>query len=191
MVLECKEGAFNVIANWTWGKEYGLSPDEKDPLTLCRRQSTRDDEVACYFEFAMRLKPNIKGDLVKFNKLFLKDVDAELAKIMISSAAAGLMEDFITREDNSSFVYMCRKLPEGIKESCLKGVVLGFVAHGDPGKEYIKGAAFCALKIMTEEERERCYPELVSFLAGSYPEKELKTICEDFIPENYRSRCPS
>lgn len=191
-VRECREGAFNVIANWSGTNDFGLSPPgADDPFRLCRAQPKREWGRACYFEFSMRLNRVIKDDITVFYDRYVRDLgDEELGLLMIRTAAAAIMEDLIPRDDFAPVLSMCRGLPALYQRECLRGVILGFTAHGEPEREHVKASRFCSLRGLREDERQLCFNELVAILKSNYSSDVMKGICESYIDERYRAQCP-
>lgn len=191
-VRECHDGAFNVIADWAWTNEFGLSPlGADDPFRLCRAQPKRDWKRACYFEFSMRLNRVIKDDITVFYDRYVRDLeDEELGKLMMHTVAAAVMEDLIPNDDFQPVLFMCRDLPSNYQRDCLRGVVLGFIAHGEPEREYVKASRFCGLPVMHEDERQLCFNALVTLLTSTYSSDIVKGICRSSIDERYHAQCP-
>ncbi len=186
-IQKCLEGVFNVLTDWITSNSYGFSPDKSDYFDVCRKQPKRSYALACYFELSMRIGMYADEDLVKV-AAFIKNLDDEMAKLIIHSAAAALIEVRLNQDDLSKYITICYSLEERLRKECTKGLVLGLVAHGDPGDEYKRGLNFCASSKLLEKDKELCFNNLIIFLKSFYTKEKLNKVC-DLIDKKYRQMC--
>jgi plastocyanin len=186
---ECMQGAFNVITDWIWNNQYGLFPDEDDPLWLCRNQAGEEEESACYYELSMKLDIYSGGNIVDTYSRYVSDIGSEeISKTIIISAAAGIMQRAVVEDDHTHFIYECRSLPETFRKSCLIGIIGGFMAHGEPTREYIKSLSFCRLNELSPTEKETCYDTMLRTFKEVYRKEKVADLCKDIDP-NYQKYC--
>ena len=187
-VGECLQGAFNVIADWIFREEYGLAPVAGDPLWLCPKQRTREHKDACYYEMAMHLNSLVGDDLSKIVE-FTKDIkDDGIAQTVINVVAAGVTQTALSKGDYSEYILACHALPQRLRVWCVHGFAGGFMAHGEPEKEYIEALKFCGSSELLEDERHVCYENIIRTFKGSYPREKVERICAT-IDETYRISC--
>lgn len=177
-VRECLQGAFNVVADWTWRGEYGLVPPKKEnPLGFCEAGFSREHALACYYEMAMYLNTLFDDDLLQIAKVLEEVPDDEVDETIIDVVAAGLMVRGSTKEDYTEYIFACRNLPEHVRLRCIIGISGGFMAHGEPGREYVKAIKFCSLSELFEQERAVCFQNIIRTFKGSYPRHTVEQIC--------------
>ena len=187
-VRECFQGAFNVIADWIWRGEYGLSPDRKDPLGFCREQKREEHALSCYYEMAMHLHALVGDDIEKLSEFAESIENQEAAGWVMHVAAAGILERAVVEKDHSRFIFACRKVEERLYQDCLEGISGGLVAHGEPEQEYVKALNFCRSAQMTKAEKEICYRHTFNTMKGIYPQQKLKEVCL-LAEKKYRHFC--
>lgn len=186
---ECLQGAFNVITDWIWTEQFGLKPNDDDPMELCRIQEEREHELACYYELAMRLNPYTNEDVVEIYDRFVSEIgDDYIASLIITSVMAGKMQREVVKEDHTHLVLECRRLPKRVYQACLIGLTGGFVAHGEPGREYEKALNLCSAEVLTEEEKSICYGNTFRTFRGAYPQEKVEELCSQ-VNKEYRQYC--
>lgn len=185
---ECYEGIFNVMADWMNSQKYGLAMPT-NPLDFCRGQDARAHELACYYEYGMRIHDEAGNDLVKIAERFVNGIaDDEIARMVMGSAASTVIESTLERENHDDTIIACRSLASRLRESCLNGVLGGLVAHGEPGREHVKVLQFCASPVLVPDERNFCYRSAFGKFRQVYLPDELKRLCTA-IPSSYRQLC--
>ncbi len=187
--MECLQGAFNVISDWIYTDNYGLEPDPNDPMKLCRTQANYEETLACYYELSMKLNIYTKNGLLEFYNLYVKDIeDDEIADVIIGPLVAAVMQELISEDDHIPLLYECRSLPERVQVACLKGITGGFVAHGEPTKEYVKAITFCSSSVLTSDEKSICYWNIMRTFRGVYMDKVIEQICP-LLESEYQYLC--
>jgi len=188
-VLECHEGAFNVLLDWMDISQYGLSFDKKDPFALYENQVTREREYACYYESAMRVHGLAGNDIARVAELFIDDIqDDQMAGVAIGSAVATVIEAHLDQDSFVEYMLSCRNLEKRLRDSCTASVPYGVIYHGEPGKEYVKALALCRSPKLSDNEKAVCYQKLSSYMPVYWPEKK-EEICQAF-EEKYQGFCP-
>jgi len=188
--MECREGAFNVMANWMSEKKYGLKMNEEEPLQFCNDQKEKKVAYACFYEFGMRITNYAKDDLVKIARDYIKpSYDIEISKMIIDSAAASLLERHLSDTSYNYLVKECLQIPIIFKESCLSGLSGGFLAHGDPGQEYIKAIELCNSKELSESDKNICFNSLVHKFTMNYPKEKIDVVICPLLPARFQHYC--
>lgn len=187
--IECLQGAFNVISDWIFTNQYGLSPNPDDPMEFCREQENEEETLACYYELSMKLTPYITDGVLGFYNLYMKDIEDDMVVAeIINPLMAAMVQDVILSNEHLSLLYECRSLPERAQIPCLKGITGGFVAHGEPKKEYVKAIEFCSSSILTSPEKNICYWNIVRTFKGIYTEDVMDKVCLLLEPD-YQYYC--
>lgn len=182
----CWEGAFNAMTLNKGDGLYGLSLDTNDLTNFfedCQRQ-TEEYRRACYFEFMGYLPSVTNHNFKKAARMLLNENLSEEGEVyLIFKMMGDFMQDDIAKESQVENVANCRVLPEHLYVSCYRGIISGFIGHGDPEKAYVKGLAFCEDKILTDEERGLCYKHIVS---ATVPRNS--DVCKT-VPTVYQKLC--
>jgi hypothetical protein len=187
-IEQCKEGVFNVIADWMARGEYGLSYDDDDPLGPCRTLAQSHKE-ACYYELVMKMSVYENRSLAAIAKKFVEPIEEPyIAEIVIRSLSASFMQMDIALPSQTHLLLACRELSAFLQAPCLEGIISGFRSHGEPGNEYKKAVEFCSVSIMSKEERDVCFVHLVQNLWYLYSEDKVRTIC-DTLDTVYKPHC--
>lgn len=180
---ECYDGSFNAMQQYALHNEYKLSVDFDDLFKYCRIQKEQYHD-ACYYEFTGLIGGATQHDFKKAADMILKDISGKsFAPRTIMKLSADFFQDDIANEDYTKNVLDCRALPEGLRSSCFNGILLGFIAHGEPNRQYVKGLEFCQYSILTSEERDRCY----QWILGQTVKRD-SPVCQS-VEERYRQYC--
>ncbi|XKT74461.1 MAG: hypothetical protein ACJKTH_03840 [Patescibacteria group bacterium UBA2163] len=186
---ECYQGTFNVIGDWMWNNQFGLYYPEDKPLALCASFDDHEKKSACYYEVSMRLNPSVDNNIVRaYNKYISHIPDEAIAGMVLSSVAASALGQDILNNDFSRFVYECRQIPEFLQTDCMKGLSAAFMAAGEPENEYKKAIDFCNLDILSEEERDICYWNIVRTFEAVYLKDKMEKVCA-LIAAPYQKYC--
>ncbi len=179
----CYDGAFNAMQQNAYHKDYKLSVDPKDVYAECRKQEQKY-KISCYFEFTGLTSEFSGHDFKKAAGWLLKeDISREIKIDSISKMAADFMQDDIAKASQKKNLLDCRSLPEYLRTFCFNGVLVGFLAHGQPEQEYIKGLNFCKDPLLTAQEEQACY----SMIVGQTVKKATEAC--DSLPEKYKALC--
>lgn len=187
--VECLQGIFNVIGDWMWHFEFGLAFNREDPFSVCRAFASEEVSDACYYEISMRVAPLVGDTLVNVYHSYVASIpDDYIAGTVIHSVAAGVIGQHITETTFTSYIQECHRLPVRVQKECVKGLAGGFVAHGEPGVEYVKAIAFCKDAELTLEERDICNENIIRTFKGAYPKEKVAVVCKE-IELPYQKYC--
>jgi len=152
----CMDGVFNIVANWMAENKYTMSLNEKDPFWLCKTLLAPAKE-SCYYELIMVMTPYENRDLVAITNTYIVPIgEKHIEELVEFSLAAAFMQRDVALPTHEHLLMSCRKIPVYLKKSCIEGIVNGFKAHGEPGKEKEQALAFCENSELTLEERNIC-----------------------------------
>ena len=185
----CYDGVFNELQQDLYHSDFELSfaefLEKDDPFFYCRSQEDRHKE-SCYFEFIGLFGDIFADDIFAATKYVISEIkNPEDADTSIAKLAADFMQDDIVKDDYTRNVQACRMVPNYLFEHCFGGIVNGFVQHGEPEKQHVKGLAFCQSEILTEEERDICYASMMSFSKSTLSTESFLEVCE-LVNEKYK-----
>lgn len=186
----CWEGVFNEFQQNINSAIHGFSYDliNHDFFGICRAEEEKYKK-ACYFEFIGLIAQFTKRDFGKAAAMVLKDVsDHEDGAYLMVKMAADFMQDDIVHPTYDKNIVDCHALPSYLNTSCLDGLMVGFMAHGEPGQEYVKGLTFCRSVALTEAERTQCYQKFFSNFSVIYSSEKVARICES-VETPYQGYC--
>jgi hypothetical protein len=87
-------------------------------------------------------------------------------------------------------IEFCRRQVADDRLACIAGLSGGYIKYGEPGREYVKNLEFCALKELTEAERDTCYEYALPRMSTRYTPPDVEMICGQ-VPVEYREKyCP-
>lgn len=185
----CLTGVYTVLAGFAEKGEFGISLDSEDPFAFCRTQPYRYHK-ACYGEFAPKLDSLPGWNLAHLPKILEKIHDAKTERLVVWVVSSVMMARDILKDDHEAHVMGCRENFFGnLKNICLGGILLGFFAHGEPDKQYVKALHFCTADLLDDDERDFCYQELFHRIRQEYTPEKVKQVCET-MPVQYRASCP-
>ena len=186
---ECLQGTFNVVGDWMWTNQFGLRFPQEDSLSLCRTFDNPEAVTACYYELSMRINALMQDSIpATYNKYLAAIKDDATVDMIMGSVGASVVGANITKESFIPYLKECRLLPERVQVGCLKGLSAGFMAHGEPGQEYVKAIAFCGDTELTEPEKTLCYWNIIRTLRGSYTPEKMSVVCE-LVEPKYQNAC--
>ncbi len=189
-VVECYEGIFNVLADWMLFKRFDLKNNPENPLFVCIAQVNADYQRACYYEFGMRLPGYLPDSSLLVVDTFIEHIkDDEIAKMIIDGSAAGLVDNNPSLDKIISIALSCREISSRLQSSCLTGIVGGLMAHGSPGKEYIKAGDFCGSNVLNSNEKRVCYNNLLEKIYDMYTGSKKEEACEYIQAGNLTKEC--
>lgn len=183
-LTNCYDGIFNEISLDLFQSTYGLSFDDykilskNDPFYYCQLQEERLKE-SCYFEFSGIFWTVFDGDPVRSMQYALdntQDLKARGNKVVAKIAADQIQYD-IVKADHTRSIEACDIVPQFLKYECFKGILNGFVQHGDPMKLHIKGYAFCDEFEQAGNDTFDCYETFTQMLQWTYNKEQIKDAC--------------
>ena len=98
------------------------------------------------------------------------------ARIVAKISADRLQFD-IVKETHEQSIEACRVVPDYLFDACIRGILNGFIQHGEPGNLHEKGYAFCDEKQLTDIESLNCYKKFTEMLQWEYDDEQMKTAC--------------
>lgn len=184
-LIDCASGVFNGVANLYAAGQYSLKVNEQDPFWLCALQ---DEAVkkTCYAFMARTLFPLTGSDLNRAIDLATKTAPANYLGTVISNLTV-----LKPNPDNTSWqeiVNICRSVTQTAIKACLRGYAIGLLQSGQPGKEYQSPINFCKSDLLTLEERQMCFENILTQLKNYYPKDKLEPICQS-VDVSYRYLC--
>lgn len=184
-LVDCASGVFNGIANFYAAGQYGLKINQNDPFWLCTLQ---EDEVkkTCYAFMARTLFPLIGSDLNKAIDLATKTAPDNYLGTVISNLTV-----LKPNPDSASWqeiVSICRSVTQTAIKECLRGYAIGLLQSGQPGKEYQSPINFCNSELLTLEEKQMCFENILTQLKNYYSKDKLGPICQS-VDSSYRHLC--
>lgn len=180
---QCYDGAFNAMQQNALHGDYKLSVDRNDLFKICRVQKEQYKD-ACYYEFTGLIADMTNHDFKKAADLILKEINGkDFAPRIFLKLSADFFQTDITNTDYTKNVLDCRALPDNLISACFNGILLGFIAHGEPNRQYIKGLEFCKYSILDDKERESCY----QWILGQTVKKDTP-VCNS-VQDRYRKYC--
>ncbi len=187
----CWEGVYNEFQQEINFRQYGFSIDfiKDDFFWVCREQEVKYQK-ACYFEFVGLLAEFSSRDFAKATSMIIDEIsDLETAAYVMRKFSADFMQDDIVKPNYDDNVLACRRLPPSFYKPCFEGILIGFIAHGEPEKEYVKGLQFCRSQVLTKEDKDACYRTMVGqFRSYMYPEEKMLEVCRE-VEEEYKEYC--
>lgn len=178
---DCFDGVFNELVLDLFNGLYGL-PKERlrgaaDPFALCRFQA-EDLRSSCYFELVGTFEHLFGGDFSVAAAAVVTNVrDDAMARRATKKLAADFMQSDIVNDSYAGNVAACRSLHNGLAEPCIQGIQVGFLAHGEPEREYQKGLAFCDSPLLHDEEGDQCRTSMLSHFKQIYPPELFRKAC--------------
>ncbi|HET7713420.1 MAG TPA: cupredoxin domain-containing protein [Patescibacteria group bacterium] len=182
-LYRCASGAFNAIANFYIGSQYGLKPDLSDPLRLCKIQPEKYKE-SCFGNMNSYLISSTNQDLGEALK-FVTGLDGGQApKAVWYLAAIASAHNLLSFDLGKIKIALddCRAIPSSLQKSCLEGLTQGFLEHGTPSLEYLDVIKFCSLSELTAPEKDVCFNFALGGLQGWYDKDKVIRICREIDP---------
>ncbi len=186
-VKDCANGSFNAVVLFMEANKYGLSLNKEDPFWLCRNQQPIH-QYNCYYETSQKLDYIGNFDIPTIGKIISHIDDQSMAIVAAHTSIASLLQRDILGDDFAKYITGCHTFVGQLRLECIRGASGGFMAHGQPGLEYVKAIKFCQLPSLSDDERDVCYINIVRTFKGSYPKDKVVSICQG-IDERYRSYC--
>ncbi|MEK7505585.1 MAG: hypothetical protein AAB597_01675 [Patescibacteria group bacterium] len=187
-VEDCREGVFNVIADWMTGNEYGLRFDYEHPFDTCADTPIRA-AYACYYELGQKLEPVIKDNPLVAERLVAPIEDKGLRETAFGVMVAGMMQRKVPLGEEKKILDSCLKIgDQALFRVCILSLANGMMEHGSPGKEYQRVLFVCSDSRLEERGIGGfCYDTLALRLSRFYaPEKKLR-ICGLFPADRTES----
>ena len=183
----CVSGAYNGVANFFIGKQYGLSLDTGDPRALCSKQPEKYKE-ACYGELNS-IAGNLAGpDMGKAITYVLAIPDIQYRGRAVQYVSGMYALEYSAGNDIDAFAAACEAIPKDYRVDCHRGAIRGLYEHGAPGKEYVKVFAYCRVPRFGEKGSADCFKESLMQLSNWYGGAKFTEAC-NAAPEDVRQYC--
>lgn len=178
----CVSGAFNGIANFYIGEQYGLALDGKEPPSFCERQKDEYKE-SCYGNLNSVYIKMAGGDLARALEILLGLPESEFEPKSIEYLAAISVHEHLESGTEHNYLAACPTLTDPLRTRCVVGIAHGFLEHGNPGSEYQQALAVCADPSLRSSERDTCYTYVLGTLDSWYSSEKSAEICASVEPE--------
>lgn len=185
-LFRCASGAFNALEILSDSGKYNLSPDRRDPFSICREQPEKYKR-ACYTQFlvaAMLVAGNDFSQTARFIDTIEEDAYAKETLVGLSVERVRLRET-----DYGTTVEWCRALTKRFHLSCVTGFAEGFLKYGPPEAEYVRAIDFCGSNLLSEEERRLCFDRVLSILRNFTTVAKAREICLSVGPQYRYNNC--
>ncbi len=165
----CYDGVYNELHLDLFNDLYGLSFSEfmakDDPFWICHEQKEAHKR-ACYFEFVGIFWKIFEMDFHKAIQYVVNNIHGleERGPEVVEKIAGDWIQFDIVNDSFERNIEGCRSIPTFLMDACIKGIMNGFVQHGDPTNMHGKGIAFCNADYLSEEERGLCFDHLLGAL---------------------------
>jgi len=186
-IYRCASGVFNVLATYYGNPKVGLILNKDDPYLICHTQPTRSFKEACYDQMNSFILSLGQGDLseaAKFTKSIKED---DLASAAVHGLAGAYGQNQVSKIDYDDVVKECYNLKARLISSCLEGFLLGMIEGGKPEEEYIEAIKFCNSEYIKEDEKVKCFNNIVWNVRATNP-KKLLIVCSS-IGQKYQKNC--
>ena len=175
-ISECRQGVYNVIVDWMADEEYGLSYDRESPFAVCDTQPY-GRQKDCYYEMAQKLDSVSDFDPQKMVSIVEKAARVDLRPISISVGVAGIVQRN-PQGDQTDLLKACQRIDiTELRHKCIFGILGGLVEHAIPGSDYKNAINFCEAQLLAEDERQKCYKELLNKLKRFRTNEEVQKMC--------------
>jgi len=181
-LVDCSSGVFNGVANLYSSGQYGLITNKDDLFWICRKQDERIQKT-CYGFMARTLLKMTNSNLAQAIDLASRTAPTNYLENIIANIT--VLPSNVSEEE---LVNLCRSLDEKTEIACLKGYTISLLQSGQPGKEYRDPINFCESELLTPEERNMCFENILPQLKNYYPQDKLEEICNG-VDSQYRNLC--
>lgn len=172
-VGQCYEGAYNSLIVLDTAIS-GLSFESQDVIKFCDAEPL-EMRYHCYYEMVQKMPiPQTVESILPF----IQKVDPLYRDVAFSTIIPGMVGQRIQQKDQSYGVDGCLALPSQFKNQCIRGIVGGYFANGEPQKEYEKALLYCASPAFSGEEKKTCYTHALFWSGRMYSrDKVTNEVC--------------
>ncbi len=188
-IEDCREGIFNVIADWMTNKEYGFSYNEAAPFAPCALQNPKHT-YACHYELGQRLSAVIEDDARNAAVLVETLKDKEIREMVFGVMVAGIMQRAAPLKREALVAEQCHGVKDAsLHHVCIRSAANGMMEHGSPQQEYRQVLRFCSNPLLSKRgEQSYCYETLARRLPRFYSQETRQRICNEF-PKLHKALC--
>ena len=191
-LYRCASGVYNAISDFHMQGEFGFSMamiDHEDPLRLCSEQPAEYQE-SCYGNMKSIVSVVTDKDFKKVAVIVSKIPNAQNAEVAMWYLAGYNMQTKLYLKDYAEDVAVCRSVASNLHLPCIRGLATGFLWYAEPEQEYQGALSFCALDILSPEETQACFQEIIPRLSFYYSYPKVMEICEMvLVPSAWRETC--
>ncbi|MFT7507309.1 MAG: hypothetical protein ACI92I_000452 [Acidimicrobiales bacterium] len=173
---QCREGVFNVYIDWVMEQNFNLSLNYDDPYSICSPIQNEESYGDCSIEVTRKVAGIVEHNLEDALNIIKSNTRSDLHSRMFKIAVASLIQnDPNTLPDE--LVYSCRTFPSPFDEVCLRAIVSGLFAHGQPGVEYQLAEQLCSDVNLIDAEKNICYEQIVTRVQYAYDSSKIESLC--------------
>lgn len=180
-IEDCREGVFNVIADWMSNKEYGFAYDTANPFAPCALIEEKR-VFACHYELGQRLSAVIEDDPRKAVSIVRTIQDRTIREMVMGVIVAAIMQRAAPLQEEGRVLSQCSEIgDEALFDVCLRSSLHGIMEHGAPQKEYMQALRYCAHPLIAQRGKDTgCYEGLARRLPRFYDSEQRAAICKKF-----------
>jgi hypothetical protein len=174
----CKDGVYHSIFDVAMGDPtlIAITSPRSDPFRMCKKQKDEDRDI-CVMSSSTVIMTINDNDFGSALNMAYKELGSEAHAIIRQMAG---YEAMLSLKNNTleSDISACKKLPQNLKEECIKGLVEGITDFGEPGREALLVKNFCGDALFNNTEKKYCHDHALDYF-GRYlgPEKK-ENLCE-------------
>ncbi len=198
-LYRCVTGAYNALEILSMDSKYKLEMIAKNPFGICESQK-EDYKEPCYTNMLPALMRNNDEDFTKVAKIVseIPNKDNATARMLglptRQMVTLSLFYDYVRANFQKSDyaigegVKICQSLKSDLRLPCIEGLSGSYMKYGEPGKEYIKGLAFCGSDLLSKDEKDTCHKHILNRLRIWYSSDMAANICES-VNKEYQNLC--
>lgn len=191
----CTDGMFHELVNSMRQSEYGMDYEAfrktDDIFYYCNQIIGESGTLFCYQEFVV-LWPDFFNDDKKAIARYLPSHLAHLSEhgsdVLYTVARSWIALDLATN-DYAESIDACRLMPDNLKDTCMRGMTIGFIEHTETNKQYIKGFEFCRNDLLNKTEHTACFTHMTDLLWNQYDLAHFKMACDSLSSEEKTGQC--
>ncbi len=178
----CYDGVFNETYVELANSNYGLNFQEYllkgDVYWFCDTQE-KQYKKSCYYEYAGLLGTIFNEDVVESTRFALEripDLEKNGEKV-IARIAADHIEKTIVNENHTDSIEACALSPQFLSDACFKGIINGFLQHGEPQNFHVKALTFCKELPTTHPNSKSCENLVLEIAKTEYSTQQRESVC--------------
>lgn len=193
-LTECYGGVIHGLRfsmrNHLNGMSFESYVGDKDPYHYCRNQKA-EHQMACYSDFASMFWEIFNGD-IKAALTYIIDehiADPAIINRTVMKATTAWVEFDLAKGAHKASVEACRTIPTTFFKSCMLGINIGFIQHGEPNNLHKKAFDFCRSDYLLEDEQKLCFTQIIELLRSEYSPKQFSIACETLTDTENDGQC--
>lgn len=150
------------------GMDYKNHLEQKDLYFYCRTQKA-EYQLACYSDFASMFYEVFDGDIAAAISYIVENItDSKILQKTIRVVSTAWIEHELTSDNYEDHVAACRLLSPSLFSTCMHGIAVGFMHHGEPKKMQEKAFAFCKSDYLSVSESSLCITQVSELLETDF-----------------------